>query len=126
MNKLEKITNEMNELEKINQLKNKINKIKDIKNEINNEIKIIEKTIDKLNNSKSKKIKEYKNLNIDKLQEKFENEKNLDKKIELYSHICYKIDKISQEIFGDNKDSDSEEIEFDSENSSENSSDNSD
>ena len=35
-------------------------------------------------------------------------------KTNIYSQICFKIDKIEKELFGEIKNSDSEEIEFDS------------
>ena len=68
----------------------------------------------KLNEFKSKKVEKYKKKSLTKLQKLFDETEDFDKKLDIYSQICFKIDKIENELFGELKNSDSEEIEFES------------
>mgnify|MGYP003982227937 CR=1 FL=1 len=115
MNKIDEIQNKIKNINSISDLKDKIKTMKELKNEINEEQKKAEKLMNKINNFKSKEIFKYKKLSIDKLQKMFNNTSDFNEKIELYSQLCYKIDQIDQELFGEVKSSESEEIEFNSE-----------
>ena len=114
MNKLDDIKNKIDELNQISNLKDKIISMKEIKDEIDKEQKNSEKIMKKLNNFKSKEIEKYKKKSLTKLQKIFEETDDFDKKFDIYSQICFKIDKIEKELFGEIKNSDSEEIEFES------------
>ena len=114
MSKLEDIKKRIDNLNSMPNLKEKIISMKEIKEEIDSEQKKSEKIMKKLNEFKSKKIEKYKKKSLTKLQKLFDETEDFDKKLDIYSQICFKIDKIENELFGDLKNSDSEEIEFDS------------
>ena len=114
MNNLENIKNQIEDLNKISNLKDKITSMKEIKELIDTEQKKSEKIMKKLNDFKSKESEKYKKKSLNKLQKLFDETDDFDKKLELYSQICFKIDNIEKELFGEMKNSDSEEIEFDS------------
>ena len=115
MNKLEEIQEEINDLNSIILLKDKIKSMKQIKEKIYNEQKDTEKLIKKLHNFESKEVLKYNKYNINKLQDLFEETQSFDDKLEIYSQLCFKIDQIEEELFGEITNTDSEEIEFDSE-----------
>ncbi len=114
MSKLEDIKNQIDALNKMSNLKDKIVSMKEIKELIDEEQKKSEKIMKKLNDFKSKEIDKYKKKSLNKLQKLFDDSNDFDKKLEVYSQICFKIDKIEKELFGEIINSDSEEIEFDS------------
>jgi hypothetical protein len=116
MDNIKKIQNNIESLKIINNLKDKINKMKEIKKEIDIEQEASDKLLKKLNDNKPKKIKKYKTNKIDELETMFQNSNDFDEKINIFNHLCYKIDKIEEELFGTN-DSDSDNIEFESEDS---------
>ena len=116
MDKLKKIQENIDQLKTIDNLKDKINKMKEIKLDITNEESKSNKLLEKLNDNKPKKDKKYKKLKLDQIEKIFEEEKDFNEKINIYNHLCYKIDKIEEELF--NNDSESEEIDFESDDSS--------
>ena len=58
--------------------------------------------------------KKYKKYNIDELEKLLEETNDFKKKMKIYSHLCYKINEITEELFGDVESSESE-IDYDSE-----------
>ena len=114
MDRIKKIQDSIDSLKKINDLKEKISKMKEIKKDIDLEQEASDKLLKKLNNNKIKKNNKYKKNKIDELESLFQNTNDFDEKINIFNHLCYKIDKIEEELFGGN-DSDSEEIDFESE-----------
>lgn len=114
MSKLENIKNKIDDLNNISNLKDKIISMKEIKELLDEEQKKSEKIMKKLNDFKSKEIEKYKKKSLTKLQKLFDETEDFNKKLEIYSQICFKIDKIEKELFGELKNSDSEEIEFES------------
>ena len=117
MNKIDQIRLKIKNINNTVDLKEKIKKMKNIKNEINEEQKKADKLMNKINNFKNKEIFKYKKLSIEKLQDLFNNSNNFDEKMELYSQLCFKIDYIENELFGEGNNSDSEEIDFESDDS---------
>lgn len=114
MNRIDQIKLKIKNINNTIDLKEKIKKMKNIKNEINEEQKKADKLMNRINNFKHKEIFKYKKLSIEKLQDLFNNSNNFDDKMELYSQLCFKIDKIENELFGEDVNSDSEEIDFES------------
>jgi hypothetical protein len=115
MSKLKKIQEDIKKLQNMNGFQNKIKSMKNIKKNLDEEQNNIRKLKEKIDDIKPNEIKKYKEFNIDKLQEKFDETDNFEDKLEIYSQLCFKINKIENELFGKSEDSDSEEIEIDSE-----------
>ena len=118
MSELRKIQNEIQNLNSLPKLKDKINSMKKIKENIISEQKKAEKLIKKITEFKPKLIEKYQKKDIDTLEKMFNEKEDFNDKLEIYTHLCYKIEKIEDELFGEVKNSDSEEIEIDSDSDS--------
>lgn len=114
MNNLETIKDNIKKLSNIPLLKDKIKTMKKIKEDITNEQKEVDKIVKRINNFKSKEIEKYKKKTIDELQELFDETNNFNDKLEIYSQLCFKINEVEKELFGEIKDTDTEDIEFES------------
>tara|TARA_A100001015_G_scaffold161090_1_gene179056 strand:+ start:717 stop:1073 length:357 start_codon:yes stop_codon:yes gene_type:complete len=114
MNNLETIKENIKKLSSIPLLKDKIKTMKKIKEDITNEQKEVDKIVKRINNFKSKEIEKYKKNTIDELQGLFDETDNFNDKLEIYSQLCFKINEVEKELFGEIKDTDTEDIEFES------------
>jgi hypothetical protein len=115
MNQLKNIQENIKKLENMVELKDKIKSMKEIKKTLDTEQENIKKLKKKIDDVKANEIKKYKNLTIDELQEMFDDTDNFEDKLNIYSQLCFKINQVENELFGKNNNSDSEEIEYDSE-----------
>lgn len=114
MNKeLRSIEDDIKNLSLIDNMKDKIDSIKIIKSNIKEQQENTNKLIKELNNFEKKKSNKYKKYNIDELETLLNNTQDFKKKLKIYSHLCYKIDEITDELFGDIESSESD-IEYDS------------
>ncbi len=115
MNKeLQLIDDNIKNLSDIESMKEKVDSMKNIKNQIKDQQEITNKLIKELNNFEPKKSKKYKKYNIDELEKLLEETNDFKKKMKIYSDLCYKINEITEELFGDIESSESE-IDYDSE-----------
>ena len=114
MSQLKKIQENIRELENMDEIKDKIKSMKEIKKTLDNEQENIKQLKKKIDDIKASEVKKYKNMSIDKLQEVFEETDNFEDKLNIYSQLCFKINQIENELFGKNTNSDSEEIDYES------------
>ena len=114
MSNLKKIQDDIKKLENISDFTLKIKSMKNIKKNINNEQENIKELKDKIEDLKPTENKKYLNLTIDQIQEKIDNCENFNEKINLYKHLCFVINKIENELFSKTNNSDSEEIDYES------------
>ena len=102
MEQINKFNNRIDEVEKISDLEKKSQSVKEIKDELKSEQEKVEIMIEKISNIKPKKSKKFKGMNLEKLSEMFEEEKDLDKKLKIYQHISYLIDMTKNQLFEEN------------------------
>lgn len=114
MSQLKKIQENIKNLESMNELKDKIKSMKEIKKKLDTEQENIKKLKKKIDDIKANEIKQYKSLTIDELQERFEDTDDFEDKLNIYSQLCFKINQVENELFGKNNNSDSEEIDYES------------
>jgi hypothetical protein len=115
MNQLKNIQENIKKLENMVELKDKIKSMKEIKKTLDTEQENIKKLKKKIDDIKANEVKKYKNVTIDKLQEMFNDTDNFENKLDIYSQLCFKINQVENELFGKNNNSDSDEIEYESE-----------
>lgn len=102
MEQINKINLEIDYIEKDNNIEKNTESIKDIKEKIKVEQDNIDKLIEKVNQKKSKKYKKFKALKIDDLKNMYQNEENINEKIEIFQQINYLIENIKSQLFDEN------------------------
>ena len=102
MEQINKINLEIDYIEKDNNIEKNTESIKDIKEKIKVEQDNIDKLIEKVNQKKSKKYKKFKALKIDDLKNMYQNEENINEKIEIFQQINYLIENIKNQLFDEN------------------------
>ena len=102
MEQINKINLEIDDIEKDNNIEKNTEAIKNIKGKIKLEQDNIDKLIEKVNQNKSKKYKKFKGLKIENLTEMYQNEENINEKIEIFQQINYLIENIKSQLFDEN------------------------
>lgn len=102
MEQINKINLEIDDIEKDNNIEKNTDNIKNIKEKIKLEQDNIDKLIEKVNQNKSKKYKKFKGLKIENLTDMYQNEENINEKIEIFQQINYLIENIKSQLFDEN------------------------
>lgn len=102
MEQINKINLEIDDIEKDNNIEKNTEAIKNIKEKIKLEQDNIDKLIEKVNQNKSKKYKKFKGLKIENLTDMYQNEENINEKIEIFQQINYLIENIKSQLFDEN------------------------
>ena len=113
MDTINKIINDIEKL-KSNQLLEKIKLITELNNLIDKEQNIYNDYLENLDKDNNMLHKKYSKYDIDKLQDLFNKEDNINDMIKIYQTLCYKINEISNSLFNEDHVS-SEEISSESE-----------
>lgn len=99
MGQIRKFNEKINDLENINSIDEKEEHIKTIKSEIKDEQIKTEEMINKIKDLRPKKYKKFKGYSLEKLQELFDSEEDLNERIKIYQNIIYLIESFKQNLF---------------------------
>jgi hypothetical protein len=99
MEQIEKLNEKINIIEKLEDIDLKSKSVKEVKTEIKEEKEKVEEMIQKISETTSKKHKKFKGMNLEELATLFDNEDDLQKKLKIYEHIVYLIEKTKNQLF---------------------------